>query len=128
MIDLIVKGALAIGAALLVDAGVKELTGKHVHEHVIDFVKSLWARLTNWAQQYLSTHNNVRKVYVSSISILAEWKKAYNKGENFVKLKIFQLPIESRSAKVISDELVLIDQVQGILQQAKANSVLAMRN
>ena len=41
MIDAIIKGAIAIGAgvaAWYADKIVKEKTGKHIHEHAIDFV------------------------------------------------------------------------------------------
>ena len=131
MIDMVIKGAIAIGAgvaAWYADKYVKEKTGKHIHEHVIDFVKSLWARLRNWARQYLSTHEKVRKVYVSAISISAEWKKALNKGENFVRVKIFHQTFNNACGKHISEEQIPLDQVQGVIEQAKVAPVLAMRN
>ena len=131
MIDVVVKGAIAIGAgvaAWYADKYVKEKTGKHIHEHVIDFVKSLWARLKNWAQQYLSQHENVRKVYVSSISIAAELKKALNNGENFVRVKIFHQDMDNTCGKYICEEQIPLDQVEGVIEQAKTAPVLAMRN
>lgn len=130
MIDAIIKGAIAIGAgvaAWYADKIVKEKTGKHIHEHAIDFVKSLWNRLKNWAQQYLSEHEDVRKVYLSVMSIIAAKKRAMNDRMNTVKVKLFgQTNVGSRS-KVISDTEIPLDQYDGVIEQAKADPVLAMR-
>ena len=131
MIDAIIKVTIAIGAgvaAWYADKYVKEKTGKHIHEHAVDFVKSLWNRLKNWAQQYLSQHKTVRKVYTSTVSIMAATKRAYNKGERFVKVKIFGQTYDGPRAKVIKDEEVPIDQIGGVVNQAKTAPVLAMRH
>ncbi len=130
MIDAIIKGAIAIGAgvaAWYADKYVKEKTGKHIHEHAINFVKSLWNRLKNWAQQYLSEHEDVRKVYTSTVSIMAKMKRALNKGERFVRVKVFGQTYDGQRGKVLIEEDVPIDQIDGVIEQAKADPVLAMR-
>ena len=129
MIDAIIKGAIAIGAgvaAWYADKYVKEKTGKHIHEHAVDYVKSLWDRLKNWAQQYLSEHLNILKVYVCAVEILARMKRAYDCGEKIVKVQIFGKTYDNRT-KLITEEEVPIDQVKDVIKQAETNPVLAMR-
>ena len=130
MIDVIIKGVIAIGAgvaAWYADKYVKEKTGKHIHEHAVDFVKSLWDRLKNWAQRYLQVHENVRKVYMSAVGIMAAMKRALNKGERVVKVNIFGQNINCTFDKVIRDEEVPLDQIGGVIERVKASPVLAMR-
>ncbi len=130
MVDAIIKlaGLAAAGvAAWYTDKYVKEKTGRHIHEHVVDFVKSLWNRLKNWAQQYLSEHEDVSKVYLSVMSIIAAKKRAMNDCMNNVKVKVFGQTYDSPRGKVLIDEEVPIDQIGGVLEQAKAAPVLAMR-
>ncbi len=125
-----VPAAVAGGAALAAwyaDKKVKEKTGKHIHEHAVDYVKSLWNRLKNWASGYLSEHENVRKVYLSAASIAAAAKRAQNEGVKFVKVKIFHQTIDDTHGKVIREEEVPLDQIDGVLEQAKTEPVLAMR-
>ena len=128
MIDLIIKAAVAIGGAILVDAGVKEITGKHIHEHIGDFVRALWSRLKNWAQRYLQVHANARKVYVSLVSIAAAWKRAINERRGAVRVKVFHQTVDSDKGKVISYEDVPLNEMNGFVAQAKAGPVLAMRH
>ena len=131
MIDGIVKILAAAGAAAAAwyaDKYVKKKTGKHIHQHVVDYVASLWNRFTNWAQQYLSAHPRVRKVYVSSIKIAAAIKRATNNGERFFKLQVLGSSGNATSGKVILEEDVPLEQGDAVLQKAQRTPVLAMRN
>jgi hypothetical protein len=142
MIDILVRAAIdalkknavpvavAAGSAVAAwaaDKYVKKRTGKHIHEHAVDYVKSLWNRLKNWAQGYLANHENVRKVYLSAASIAAAAKRAQNDGTRFVKVKIFHQTIDDSQGKVIREEDVPLDQIYGVIEQAKTAPVLAMR-
>ena len=131
MINNLAKVVLAAGAAVVAwytDIYVKKTTGKHIHEHAVDYVKKLWNRLKNWAKRYLAEHENVRKVYLSAVSIAANAKRAQNEGLNFVKVKIFHQTIDNPRGKVIREEEVPLDQIDGVIEQAKAAPVLAMCN
>lgn len=131
MIDGIVKILIAAGAAAAAwyaDKYVEKKTGKHIHEHVVDYVASLWNRYKNWAQQYLSEHPHARVVYVRSIDIAAAIKRAMNKGERVFKLQVFGLSGNATSGKVILEEDVPLEQGDAVLQKAKQAPVLAMRN
>lgn len=131
MIDAILKGVGAIAAgvaAWYADKYVKEKTGKHIHEHAVDYVKALWARLKNWARQYLAEHERIRKVYLSPINIASAAKRALNEGMKTVKIKVFGQEANERKPTVIREEEVDLSQIAGVLEQAKSNPVLAMRN
>ena len=61
------------------------------------------------------------------MSIIAAKKRAMNDRMNTVKVKLFgQTNVGSRS-KVISDTEIPLDQYDGVIEQAKADPVLAMR-
>ena len=131
MIDLVFKGlgALAAGvAAWYADKYVKEKTGKHIHEHAVDYVKALWARLKNWALKYLAEHERVRKIYLSATSIAAAAKRAQNEGLKKVKVKVFGREINESQSKVIREEDVDLSRIAEVLEQAKNEPVLAVRN
>jgi MoxR-like ATPase len=130
MIDQVFKLAAAAGAAAAAwyaDKYVKEKTGKHIHEHAVDYVKALWTRLKDWASKYLAEHERIRKVYLSAVSIAAAAKRARDAGQKFVRIKIFGQPIDNPTPKVIREEEVDLSQIDGFLQQAKTEPVLAMR-
>ena len=126
MLDQLVKIAIAGIAAYAADRFVKNKTGKHIHEHAVDFVKALWTRLKRWAQKYLSEHSRIRKVYTSAISIAAEIKKATNAGRDLVLVKVFGQEV-SGTRKTIRTEDIPLDQAQAALDRAKTDSVLAQQ-
>ena len=130
MIDTIIKGAIAAGAAAAAwyaDKYVKKKTGKHIHEHAVDFVKSLWSRLKRWASDYLSEHEEVQKVFLSAVSIAASIKRAQNEGVKFFRMKIFGKEADTSKARIIKEETVTLDQADAVLEAAKTESVLACR-
>ena len=126
MLDQLVKIAIAGIAAYAADRFVKNKTGKHIHEHAVDFVKALWTRLKRWAQKYLADHPTVRKIYTSPINIAAEIKKAMNKGRDFVRVKVFGQEV-SGARKTIRTEDIPLDQAQAALDHAKTDPVLAQQ-
>lgn len=126
MIDQLVKIAIAGIAAYAADRFVKNKTGKHIHEHAVDFVKALWTRLKRWAQKYLSEHPRIRKVYTSPINIAAAIKRATNTGLDFVRVKVFGQEV-SGTRKTIRTEDIPLDQAQAALDRAKTDSVLAQQ-
>ena len=126
MIDQLVKIAIAGIAAYAADRFVKNKTGKHIHEHAVDFVKALWTRLKRWAQKYLSEHPRIRKVYMSPINIAAAIKRATNTGLDFVRVKVFGQEV-SGTRKTIRTEDIPLDQAQAALDRAKTDSVLAQQ-
>ena len=126
MLDQLVKIAIAGIAAYAADRFVKNKTGKHIHEHAVDFVKALWTRLKRWAQKYLADHPTVRKIYTSPINIAAEIKKAMNTGRDFVRVKVFGQEV-SGARKTIRTEDIPLDQAQAALDRAKTDSVLAQQ-
>jgi MoxR-like ATPase len=131
MIDQIFKlagAAAAAAAAWYVDKRVKEKTGKHIHEHAVDYVKALWKRLKNWAAQYLAEHKRIGKIYLSAVNIAAAAKRARNAGMKAARIKIFGQEAGVPQAKVIREEEVEISQIDDFLQQAKSEPVLALRN
>lgn len=128
MIDQIAKGIFALGvaaAAWYTDKYVKQKTGKHIHEHAVDFATKLWRRMKNWASRYLSEHPRIRKVYLSAVSIAAEIKKAKNRSRDFVQIKIFGK--EASSTKHIFTEDIPLAEAQTVLRRAKTEAVLAQR-
>lgn len=130
MIDLILKGlglAAAGVAAWYADEKVKEKTGKHIHEHVVDWLKVFWNRLREWARNYLAQHDRVKKIYLSPIDIAAAAKRALNDGVQKVRVQIFGQSVDSKASK-IADEDVPLDQISGVLEQAKREPTLAVRN
>ena len=130
MIDQAIKLAIAAGAAAAAwyaDKYVKEKTGKHIHQHAVDFVKSLWTRLKNWALTYLSEHERALVVYLSAVSIAAAIKKALNEGVKFFKVKVFAQEVGASATKIIKEETVTLDQADAVLETAKNESVLACR-
>lgn len=127
MLDQLAKIAVAGIAAYVVDHFVKKKTGKHIHEHAVDFVAKLWRRLKSWAARYLSEHPRVRKVYLSAVSIAAEIKKTKNQGLQFVRVKVFGKEPVISTAKVIKEEKVSLDDIDAVLQQAKMDPVLAQQ-
>lgn len=127
MLDLLLKGAIALAGYTLADQVIEKTTGKHIHRHAVDFVTKLWRRLKNWAAQYLSGHPRVRKVYLSAVSIAAEIKKAKNKGLTFVRVKVFGKENSVPTAKIVKEEEVSLDEIDAVLQQAKANPILAVQ-
>lgn len=131
MIDLVLKGlgALAAGAAAwYADKYVKEKTGKHIHEHAVDYVKALWARLKNWALKYLAEHDRVQKIYLSTVSIAAAAKRAQNAGMKNVKVKIFAREANESQPRVLREEDVDLSRIAEVLEHAKNEPVLAMKN
>lgn len=124
------KGAVAVAvgaAAWYADKKITEKTGKHIHQHAADFVKRMWARLKNWAENYLAEHPNARNVYISAISVAAAIKRAKNAGEQFFKVKILGEEDNATSPKVLLVENVSLEQADNILRQAKEEPILAMR-
>lgn len=132
MIDLILKGlglAAAGVAAWYADEKVKEKTGKHIHEHVVDWLKVFWNRLREWARNYLAQHDRVRKIYLSPINIAAAAKRALNDGVQKVRVKIFGQSVDSKASETtLAYEDVPLDQISGVLEQAKREPILAVRN
>lgn len=128
MLDQLVKAAVLAVVAYAADRFVKNKTGKHIHEHAIDFATKLWRRLKAWASRYLRNHPRVRKVYLSAVSIAAEIKKAKDQGLQFVRIKVFGKDPVVPTAKVIKDEKVSLGEVDAVLQKAKTEAVLAIRN
>lgn len=131
MIDLVFKalGVVAAGvAAWYADEKLKEKTGKHFHEHVVDWLKAFWSRLKEWAQNYLAQHDRVRKIYVSALGIAATAKKALKAGAEKVHINIFGQSVDSKKPIVVEDEEIPLEQVGSLLEQAKREPILAMRN
>jgi MoxR-like ATPase len=131
MIDAILKGVGAIAAgvaAWYADKYVKEKTGKHIHEHAVDYVKALWARLKNWARQYLAEHERIQKIYLSAVSIAAAAKRAQNEGLKTVKIKVFGQEANERKSVDLREEKVDLPDIGEVLEQAKKEPILAMRN
>lgn len=130
MIDLLIKGGIALGtgvAAWYADKKVKERTGRHIHEHVVSFAKELWGRLRNWAEYYLSQHETVRKIYTSAIQLAAAIKRAKNKGEEIVRMKIFGEEIHKPAPTIILDDPIPLSEALATLDEVKRNPVLALR-
>lgn len=140
MIDAILRPILTPqNISRIVNGMVVTLTGKHVFDHAVDagsfviertaaYVKSLWKRLENWAKGYLSTHEDVLKVFLSATSIAASAKRAKDNGVKFVKVKIFHQTIHNARGKIIREEEVPLDQIDGVIRQAKSSPILAMRH
>ena len=132
MIDRILKAVFTprniAMMTMALDGLVQGKTGKHIHEHAIDFVKSLWKRLTSWAKRYLAENATARKVYLSAVSIAAAAKRARNAGAKIVKVKLFGLKVRETRGIVIHEEDVPLGQIDGVIEQAKTAPVLAMRN
>lgn len=131
MIDLIVKLGIAAGTAVAVwyaDKYVKQKTGKHIHEHAVDFVKTLWSHLKRWALAYLSKHESVRKVYLSAVSVAASIKRARNDGVKYFRLKVFAQEDGAPKPRVIKEETVTLDKADAVLETAKKEAVLAYWN
>lgn len=131
MINQIVKLAIAAGTAAAVwytDKYVKQKTGKHIHEHAVDFVKKLWSRLKRWASAYLSEHESARKVYLSAVSVAASIKRARNDGVKYFRLKVFAQEDGAPKPRVIKEETVTLDEADAVLETAKKEAVLAYRN
>lgn len=131
MIEQLLKIAGAIAAAIAAwyaDKYVKRKTGKHIHEHAVDYVKALWARLKNWASKYLADHERIQKIYLSAASIAAAAKRAKHSGMKAVKIKIFGMEENAPKAAVIREEEVDLSQSAGVLEQARTEPILAMRN
>ncbi len=130
MINGIVKLAIAAGAAAAAwytDKYVKEKTGKHIHEHAIDFVKSLWNRLRRWANKYLDEHPKVKEVYISAVSVAAAIKRAKNAGQEWFELKVFGKEPRAKQSRVIKEETVTLDEADAVLETAKTEAILAQR-
>ena len=127
MIDLLVKGAIALGGYLLADQVVKKTTGKHIHRHVVDFVKKLWTRLRRWANKYLDEHPKVKEVYISAVSVAAAIKRAKNAGQEWFELKVFGKEPRAKQARVIKEETVTLDEADAVLETAKTEAILATR-
>ena len=127
MIDGIDIAVTAVSAIVtwFADKYIKEKTGKHIHEHVVDFVSALWNHLKNWAEQYLSEHPFIRKVCISAISVAATIKRAQNKGMDSFKLKVFAKEKDSTKAKVIKEEEIPLSEAQSVLERARADCILA---
>ena len=124
------KGAVAVAvgaAAWYADKKITEKTGKHIHQHAADFVKNMWARLQNWAENYLAEHPEVQEVYLSAVSIAAAIKRATNNAENFIKVKLFGKVDNRFERRVIKEEEIPLEQADDVLQQAKEEPILAMR-
>ena len=64
MIDLLVKAAIGIGALIFADAVTKEVTGKHIHEHVFEW----WQKLRDTIQGWL--HENKERLGVAHVMLL----------------------------------------------------------
>lgn len=130
MIDLLIKGGIALGAgvaAWYADKKVKERTGSHIHEHVVSFAKELWGRLRDWAKGYLAKHATTRKIYVSAIQLAAAIKRAKNKGEDMLKMRIYGQEIHKPAPTVIFDDTLPLSEGLAMLDEIKRNPVLAMR-
>lgn len=127
MIDEIDIAVTAVSAVVtwFADKYIKEKTGKHIHEHVVDFVSTLWNRLKNWAEQYRSEHPLVNKIYVSAINAAATIKRAQNKGKDFFKLKVFAKEKDSTKAKVIKEEEIPLSEALSVLERARTDCILA---
>lgn len=140
MIDVLLRSILTPqNIARIVNGVVVTFTGKQVFDHAVDagsyvvehtaaYVKSLWKRLKNWAQRYLAENATARKVYLSAVSIAAAVKKARNAGEKLVRVKVFGQHLREQSPRVIHEEEIPLDQINGVIEQAKTAPVLAMRN
>jgi len=128
MLDQLVKIAIAGIAAYAADRFVKNKTGKHIHEHAVDFVKKLWTRLKHWASAYLSEHESARKVYLSAVSVAASIKRARNDGVKYFRLKVFAQEDGAPKPRVIKEETVTLDEADAVLETAKKEAVLAYRN
>lgn len=124
------KGAVAVVvavAACYADKKVKEATGKHIHQHAADFVKKMWARLKNWAENYLAEHPDVQKIYLSAASIAASIKRATNNAEDFIAVKLFGKEYNRYECRVIKEENVTLEQADYVLQQANEDPTLALK-
>ncbi len=128
MLDQLVKITIAGIAAYAADRFVKNKTGKHIHEHAVDFVKKLWTRLRRWASAYLSEHESARKVYLSAVSVAASIKRARNDGVKYFRLKVFAQEDGVPKPRVIKEETVTLDEADAVLETAKKEAVLAYRN
>lgn len=117
-------GAVAV-AAWYADKKVKEKTGKHIHQHAADFVKKMWARLKNWAENYLAEHRDVQKIYLSAVSIAASIKRATNNAK--IAVKLFGKEYNRYECRVIKEENVTLEQADYVLQQANEYPTLALR-
>ncbi len=125
------KGAVAVAvgaAAWYADKKVKEKTGKHIHEHAAEYVRKLWFRLKQWASDYINEHPTVQKVYISAVSVAAAIKRAKDKGERYFKLKVFAKEADVQAASVVSEEEVDLDESGNIMEKARTDNVLAIRN
>ena len=130
MIDLLIKGGIALGAgvaAWYADKKVKERTGRHIHEHAVDFAKKLWAGLRNWAEGYLAEHETIRKIYTSPIQLAAAIKRAQNKVEEMVRVKIYGEDIRKTKPRVVRDDTIPLTDALALVPEIKQNPVLAMR-
>jgi hypothetical protein len=130
MIDLLIKGGIAIGAgvaAWYADKKVKEKTGRHIHEHAVDFVRELWGKLRNWAQSYLAEHETIRKIYASPIQLAAAIKRAQNKCEKMVRMKIYGEEIHKSSPVTLIDDPLPLPEALAMLSEVKRNPNLAIR-
>lgn len=124
----IAVAAGSAAAAWYADKKVKEKTGKHIHEHAAEYVKKLWSRLKDWAQGYLQTHEKVRKIYLSAVSVAASIKRAQNAGVRVVKVKVFGIEDNAPKALVIKEEDVPLDEAGEVLEKARTDNILAIRN
>lgn len=125
------KGAVAVAvgaAAWYADKQVKEKTGKHIHEHAAEYVKKLWSRLKKWASAYIHEHSTVEKVYISAANIAAAIKRAKDKGLKTFKMKVFAKEASVPEAHVVTEEDVDLDESDNVMEKARTDNVLAIRN
>lgn len=124
MVDGILKLAGAVFAAWYADKYVTEKTGKHIHEHVTDFVSRLWQRLVDKAREYLDTHPTIHNAYLNAQNIAAAYKRALNEKRDKVRVAIFGDDLITNQPKLIACESVPVDECGNLLEEAYKNPML----
>lgn len=101
--DWLVKGALALGAYLLADKVTKDVTGKHIHQHVFEW----WCRIRDKINQWRKSNPTIDNVFfVGKIvgcvdGVASELKK----GANWVTFKVFAASKNSAGQAVKQGEV-----------------------
>lgn len=125
-IQSLVKGALAVGAAvaayLVADKAVEKKTGKRIHEHVSEW----WTRLHEKARKLLDKHPELDRIVVSTRQIAAAKAAAAMRLSNAVKVKLYGQERGVSERKVVSEEDVPLGRIDDFYETAKQNPVLAM--
>jgi hypothetical protein len=125
MLDLILKIGAVVAAAVAADAVTKELTGKHIHEHLFEWWRGMCDTIRAWLDE--NTELGIRQVWIVVLDAFDDVAVRTKQMADRVTLLAFGVDETEEFHPIVTEEVMTDEAVQQLPDLAETPAVLVQQ-